>query len=61
MKLIENIGKFLIEILSNFGKFILFILFFFISPVEEVNAFYGLIIGVAYNLIFMKEDIYANT
>ena len=38
-----------------------FILFFFVSPVEEVNAFYGLIIGAAYNLIFMKEDINANT
>ena len=38
-----------------------FILFFFVSPVEEVNAFYGLIIGAAYNLIFMKDDINANT
>ncbi len=37
-----------------------FILFFFVSPVEEVNAFYGLIIGAAYNLIFMKEDMNAN-
>mgnify|MGYP001166204161 FL=1 len=37
-----------------------FILFFFVSPVEEVNAFYGLIIGAAYNLIFMKDDINAN-
>jgi len=37
-----------------------FILFFFVSPVEEVNAFYGLIIGVAYNLVFMKEEHYGN-
>ena len=29
MKLIENIGKFLIKLFSSLGKFILFILFFF--------------------------------
>ena len=47
--------------LINLMFFFCFLLFFFVSPVEEVNAFYGLIIGAAYNLIFMKEDINANT
>ncbi|MFL2696540.1 MAG: hypothetical protein ACJ0F5_03180 [Candidatus Actinomarina sp.] len=46
--------------LVNLIFFFFFLLFFFVSPVEEVNAFYGLIIGVAYNLIFTKEEIYGN-
>ncbi len=46
--------------LLNLTFFFCFLLFFFVSPVEEVNAFYGLIIGVAYNLIFTKEEIYGN-
>ena len=37
--------------------FLLFILFFFIGPVEEVNSYYGLIIGLTYNLFINKEFV----
>ena len=37
--------------------FLLLILFFFIGPVEEVNSYYGLIIGLTYNLFINKEFV----
>ena len=37
--------------------FLLIILFFFIGPVEEVNSYYGLIIGLTYNLFINKEFV----
>ena len=37
---------------------LLIILFFFISPVEEVNSYYGLIIGIAYNFLFKDRIKY---
>ena len=37
---------------------LLIVLFFFVSPIEEVNSFYGLIIGIAYNFLFKDRDIY---
>jgi len=35
--------------------FLLVLLFFFISPIEEVNPYYGLIIGITYNLFVSKD------
>tara|TARA_B100000700_G_scaffold251350_1_gene282393 strand:- start:169 stop:1239 length:1071 start_codon:yes stop_codon:yes gene_type:complete len=37
---------------------LLIVLFFFVSPIEEVNSFYGLIIGITYNFLFKHRDIY---
>ena len=37
---------------------ILIILFFFVSPIEEVNSYYGLIIGLTYNFLFKDRIIY---
>ena len=37
---------------------LLIVLFFFVSPVEEVNSFYGLIIGITYNFLFKDRAIY---
>ena len=35
----------------NTATFLMIILFFTISPIEELNAYYGLIIGLSYNLL----------
>ena len=37
---------------------LLVILFFFVSPIEEVNSYYGLIIGIAYNFLFKDRIKY---
>ena len=36
--------------------FLFILLFFFVSPIEEVNSYYGLIIGITYNL-FVNKDL----
>lgn len=41
----------------NTVNFLMIILFFTISPIEEVNAYYGLMIGLSYNLL-IKGDKY---
>tara|TARA_B100000965_G_C19542478_1_gene736227 strand:+ start:72 stop:1442 length:1371 start_codon:yes stop_codon:yes gene_type:complete len=47
------------KLLKKEGILFLFVLlFFFISPIEEVNAYYGLIIGITYNLFVNKELVY---
>jgi len=37
---------------------LLIILFFFVSPIEEVNSYYGLIIGIAYNFLYKDRIKY---
>jgi len=37
---------------------LLVILFFFVSPIEEVNSYYGLIIGITYNFLFKDRITY---
>ncbi len=37
---------------------LLIILFFFVSPIEEVNSYYGLIIGITYNFLFKDRIKY---
>jgi len=37
---------------------LLVILFFFVSPIEEVNSYYGLIIGITYNFLFKDRIMY---
>ena len=37
---------------------LLIVLFFFVSPIEEVNSFYGLIIGITYNFLFKDRATY---
>ncbi len=45
-----------INLKSSF--FLLIILFFFVSPIEEVNSYYGLIIGITYNFLFTDRIKY---
>ncbi len=33
-------------------------LFFFVSPIEEVNSYYGLIIGITYNFLYKDRITY---
>jgi len=37
---------------------LLIMLFFFVSPIEEVNSYYGLIIGIAYNFLYKDRIKY---
>ena len=41
----------------NFYSFLLFVFFFFLTPVEELNAFSALIIGVGFNMIIKDKSI----
>jgi len=36
--------------------FLLIVLFFIISPIEELNAYYGLVIGFSYNLLIKNQN-----
>jgi len=42
----------------NSSFLLLIILFFFVSPIEEVNSYYGLIIGIAYNFLYKDRIKY---
>src|SRR6056300_161338 len=42
---------------TNFLFFLMILLFFSISPIEELNAYYGLVIGLSYNIL-IKEQTY---
>ena len=42
---------------TNVLFFLMILLFFSISPIEELNAYYGLVIGLSYNIL-IKEQTY---
>ena len=52
--LLHILNKFKFRIETIF--FLMMVVFVFISPIEEVNSFYGLIFGFLYKTLFNKDN-----